>query len=71
MRNINDARRAIKTPELTEPYKAKQLKILNIAYDLVDTMWETAYPSPELTTSIRKLEECLMWHGKAMANELK
>ena len=71
MRSITEARNALFTPEADDALKTKHKRVLTKAYELIEVMWETAYPSPELTTSIRKLEECLMWHGKAMANELK
>jgi hypothetical protein len=71
MKTVSEARFSLLTPEQNPELKAKQQRLISKSYEMVEVMWETARASPELTTAVRKLEECILWHGKAMGNELK
>ena len=39
------------------------------ALDFLNTLFDLANPGPELTIAVRKLEECVMWHAKAVKAE--
>ena len=41
------------------------------AMKFLEVMWTNVKPCPELTMAVRKLEECVVWHSKAIASEKK
>jgi hypothetical protein len=69
MRTLEDAKKSIKMVKLSDEQKARSQHVWEWADRFVELMWQTAKPCPELTKATRSLEEALLWHQKAIANE--
>lgn len=71
MRNLDEAKRSMARTTFTEEQRARSQKAWTAVERVLDTFFETAQPSPELTLACRALEEATMWHSKAISNESK
>lgn len=71
MKTVEEAKKSLARVTFTEDQRARSTQAWEAAGQLLDTLWATAKPSAELTLACRSLEECVMWHSKAISNESK
>lgn len=71
MRTIEEAQRALKRVTFSDEQRARSQAVFEQAEAFLAFMWANAKPSAELTLATRSLQECLMWHSTAIANESK
>ena len=71
MRTLEDAKKSLSRAKLTEEQLLGLQRMQGASLEILETMFATAKPSPELTLACRSLEEAVMWHAKAVANESK
>lgn len=71
MKTLEEALKSFSRINFTQDQVERSSFVQNQAETLLVFMWDTAQPSAELTMATRKLEEAVMWHSKAIANESK
>lgn len=71
MRTLEEAQKSMARTTFNEEQRARSQQAWHAAGEMLKVLFETAKPSPELTLACRALEECTMWHSKAISNESK
>lgn len=71
MRTIEEAKKSMARVTFSEEQRARSQAVWLEAEKFLDVLWQNAKPSAELTLASRALEECVMWHSKAISNESK
>ena len=71
MRTIEEAKKSLARVTFTDEQRQRSQNVWLEAEKFLDVLWNNAKPSPELTLAVRSLEECVMWHSKAISNESK
>lgn len=71
MKTLEEAKTSMARVTFTQDQRSRSEQAWNAAAKLLETFFETAKPSAELTLACRSLEEATMWHSKAISNESK
>lgn len=71
MMDLDEAKLSLKRVTFTEEQRDRSNKVWLEAAAFLEVLFVNARPSPELTLACRALEECVMWHSKAISNESK
>lgn len=71
MKTIEDAKKSMARVTFTDEQRERSKLVWLEAEAFLEVLFANAQPSAELTLACRALEECVMWHSKAISNESK